>query len=474
MEQVDIHAHCDHCFKTQCLYSECKIIRCQKCGAHLHSCKMGEHLEEICSKCAVSCPNAQYGCKMQLQRDRVGVHLSRCNAYLIHCNFSWNRSFVSIIAKRYFKRVAKGLENEGRLQTKAANLDTEISMVLRDQDQIFESFKCSRLCRIKQRDFLNRTHPLLPLGYKQQPAVYMAADSSDEEEKDEQIVMRSTPQAFAGCPICRTDPGEQHLHVLGNINAKDEYDPDFKSQPNAAGLPLDVILPSGNLKYNLFLNLEHGHANARSMAEPKNFHMFSCNLVLRRDEYLDHIHYHDDIAHFDGGRFVRCPYGCGFGVEKLMPSRGKFIFKPFFDTVIYTDLDEQNECINISLPKLLSVFSMASDYLDSASLNALSATCSWIRAKIFDYFPHRYLIYRPWFKKRHVDGRVEWKMDSEKKKFSKVQRPTWAIKQNPEFQRALEKHKNNCSYKDQNQNSLQLQTNELLIELVNKMSIFVE
>src|SRR2546423_7242838 len=109
--------------------------------------------------------------------------------------------------------------------------------------------KCSRFCRVKQRDFLNRTHPLLPLLYKQRPQFYTNVDSSDEEENDELTVMRSTPQAFAGCPICRTDPGEQHLHVLGNFNANETYDPEIEMQEIAISLPLNVLLPPINLKY---------------------------------------------------------------------------------------------------------------------------------------------------------------------------------------------------------------------------------
>lgn len=54
--------------------------------------------------------------------------------------------------------------------------------------------QCSRLCRVKQRDYMNRTHPLLPLNYAQHPAFYLAIDSSDEEDQDEQRVMRSMPQ----------------------------------------------------------------------------------------------------------------------------------------------------------------------------------------------------------------------------------------------------------------------------------------
>jgi hypothetical protein len=70
---------------------------------------------------------------MTLFRGRIGGHLKRCNAYLIHCNFCWNRSFVSIIAKRYFKRIAKGLESDSRQQPRINNVDSEISMALCDQ-----------------------------------------------------------------------------------------------------------------------------------------------------------------------------------------------------------------------------------------------------------------------------------------------------------------------------------------------------
>jgi hypothetical protein len=70
---------------------------------------------------------------MELSRDRVSSHLKRCNAYLIHCNFCWNRSFVSIIAKRYFKRIAKELEDGVRLKSKQHDVDSEISMALCDQ-----------------------------------------------------------------------------------------------------------------------------------------------------------------------------------------------------------------------------------------------------------------------------------------------------------------------------------------------------
>jgi hypothetical protein len=81
----------------------------------------------------IPCPNTQYGCKIKVLRNRVAEHLKRCNAYVITCNFCWNRSFVSIIAKRYFKRVAKELEDLDIFDLDLKDADSEILMSLKDQ-----------------------------------------------------------------------------------------------------------------------------------------------------------------------------------------------------------------------------------------------------------------------------------------------------------------------------------------------------
>ena len=168
--------------------------------------------------------------------------------------------------------------------------------------------------------------------------------------------------------------------------------------------------------------MEFGRVNARTLSNPKLFHMFCCGQLLRRDEYWDHQNYHDKVAHPENSRFVRCQYGCGFGVEKFKPTRGQlkythnylliwlFRYDSFCDTILHTNLVEVESHKNaeIRISKFMVVLSMADKFLDGATLNALSATCSFIRSNIFDYFPHRYITYTSWTKKRHVDGRVEW------------------------------------------------------------------
>lgn len=83
---------------------------------------------------------------------------------------------------------------------------------------------------------------------------------------------------------------------------------------------------------------------------------------------------------------------------------------------MYPNEVEKLDDFDINLTKLLTVLSLADNYLDTASLNALCGTCSFIRSNIYDYFPHRYFVYRNWKKKRHIDGRIEWLMDDSVRK----------------------------------------------------------
>lgn len=149
------------------------------------------------------------------------------------------------------------------------------------------------------------------------------------------------------------------------------------------------------------------------MSNSKLFHMFNCGQLLRRDEYYDHLFFHSNVVHMEDSRFIRCNYGCEFGIEKYLPSNGKFKYDDFFGTIVHTNDVEIKENIEFPLFKLLSVLSNVKDYLDGATLNALAATCSSIRKNIYNYFPNKYMIYREWKKKRFVDGRIGWFMNGE-------------------------------------------------------------
>lgn len=127
--------------------------------------------------------------------------------------------------------------------------------------------------------------------------------------------------------------------------------------------------------------------------------------------------------------------------------------------------------MEIKFPEFFLALRIANKYLDAASLNALSATCTFIRNNIPKYFPQRLVAHRPWFKKRHVDGRIEWKMDKVQYKFSRVQLPNWSIRQNPDFWRELESHKKACPCKEISNEETQIKSLDLISELVGWLSM---
>lgn len=133
-------------------------------------------------KAAIPCPLRQYGCQAELVRNRVALHYQQCPAFVLRCNFSWSRSFISLAAKRRFKLSVKGFLSPTPVEQLRPE-DAELHLALRDQQAVAESLLCSRECRTRQRDCHNVLHPLLPLRFKSAAAQLLEADSSDEEEK---------------------------------------------------------------------------------------------------------------------------------------------------------------------------------------------------------------------------------------------------------------------------------------------------
>lgn len=80
----------------------------------------------------------------------MAAHLKLCNAYVLYCNFCWNRSFVSLIAKRFFKKVAKELEETRIFNANEIDGDSEILMALQDQ-VCFKKYECAKSCIFRSR-----------------------------------------------------------------------------------------------------------------------------------------------------------------------------------------------------------------------------------------------------------------------------------------------------------------------------------
>ncbi|KAI6173482.1 TRAF-type domain-containing protein [Aphelenchoides besseyi] len=466
-----VHIHCLNCFKSSCSLSQCPLIQCNGCGVCLHECKLTEHCEEICSNTWVACPLSLYGCTKNVRRDHITHHLLRCCAWVIRCNFTWNRAFISLTLARRFKQAAKGLNaEEAKLIANSdslENLDTEFAMALHDQRQVAQSFRCSRACRFKQRQSSHGKHPILPLSIKQFPHYYSIENSSDEEEMDRLAVMRARPQAFKNCSICRENAGEQHLHILGNLNeakSKTQDGENATKDDKPSQISLNTLLPSLNLQCGLFMELESTRLNVQD----RLVHGFICKQEFRRDENVNHCKYHTDISHVDE-RFSRCVLGCNFGVPKRIPTEGRIKFDGYFDQFVHCDLHDVDPTANeFDLERFLLVIQIAVESIDGASLNALAATSSEIRRQMFLLFPQRLLISRLWRKMRLPNGQPHWELMEAKHKFSRVQSPC-SFKANPNVWREMTEHRKVCPLSDG------IKYNELpLIETVANMKRLAE
>lgn len=143
-EWTQQHWHCINCYKVECMTDDvcCEMTRCRKCGANMHLCKLEDHMNEVCLRVSFGASNSKklfQGsvkcplCQIDVVRDHMSIHLRKCNSFTINCNFCWSRSFVSLIAKRFFKRVAKEFEDFCIFDVELNSADSEILMTLQDQ-----------------------------------------------------------------------------------------------------------------------------------------------------------------------------------------------------------------------------------------------------------------------------------------------------------------------------------------------------
>ncbi len=69
LQDVDLHMHCLACVRVHCTDSTgtvaCPVVACinSACTAHMHACKMDDHLMHVCQYTVVECLNTFYGCE---------------------------------------------------------------------------------------------------------------------------------------------------------------------------------------------------------------------------------------------------------------------------------------------------------------------------------------------------------------------------------------------------------------------------
>uniref|UniRef100_A0A914VX74 F-box domain-containing protein n=1 Tax=Plectus sambesii TaxID=2011161 RepID=A0A914VX74_9BILA len=423
---VDDHLHCEQCYRDgYCSYELCPLVECQEhCGASLHACKVDDHFV-ICQEVRVPCLNQAYGCPTWTKRGMQRKHLLTCPANVVVCAVDWNRRVINPSAKKTIKRIAKGFDSCALRPTDEDDLD--VCLTLLDQREVIDSYTLPRALRKKLTDFFNPGHPVLPVERakvaESKKSAVMAeefVDSSDEENREKERLLKKKKSHFAYCYQCRIDPSSQHLHTLGNMNFQ-EQDENHNAKKFASS-----VLPEFYRKRQLYLNItsEFMSANMQkvdqqlSLRTDQAIYTFKCCLPMRREEFSRHYsEYHNDIIQsLDRHSTIRCPlfeFGCEFKYDRLKPKDGRVRFNPFLDSCTYLpqyskahNEFEEGRCHILDLPPIMLLDILMR--LDGASLSCFSATCKYLRTFTQQELRQHGIVQIKWLKTYNERQEPKW------------------------------------------------------------------
>ncbi|KAF2367792.1 F-box domain [Trinorchestia longiramus] len=159
---INIHFHCEHCFKlSKCkVYPKagwsCEVISCPHyCGMRFHACKLLEH-DLLCSHVRVPCLNKGYGCPHTMPRHALSRHLPQCPASVVVCGCERNRWLA---ATRPRETIAP---HRGYMKH-FSSADLDVCVALHDQTLLNQLAEASPEERNAATSNTNRRYPLLPL-----------------------------------------------------------------------------------------------------------------------------------------------------------------------------------------------------------------------------------------------------------------------------------------------------------------------
>uniref|UniRef100_A0A0X3P6J5 F-box only protein 40 n=2 Tax=Schistocephalus solidus TaxID=70667 RepID=A0A0X3P6J5_SCHSO len=166
--------HCLDCIRSDCNVLECPVVFCPlRCGHRLHSCKIDDHLENICKLSIVSCTNRNLGCPRSFQRCELGRHLVYCPASIVHCTVEWNR-WPRFMGEKYpfllppnkcraanNKPLPQEVVPEESVAFQTRNFD--LALTARDQAVLEKSTRVSARTKGALRSCLTQLYPALPM-----------------------------------------------------------------------------------------------------------------------------------------------------------------------------------------------------------------------------------------------------------------------------------------------------------------------
>ncbi|VDM54310.1 unnamed protein product [Angiostrongylus costaricensis] len=356
--------HCVSCHLAKCEVESILQCKCPQCHVSMHECKIEDHITEICHKTFTPCINASYGCRKLIRRDRRSRHLENCSASVVVCGREWDRCVLSPTSKLQLKKWGKGIERD------SSNLPLDIALTISDQNVIIQSYGFSRFDRVRRRDGLHPSHPVLPL---REVSHFSDEENSSDEETRAKVVFTlhlGVQGFFFPILLFQMDPSSQHLHTLGNESVKYEeikrvkrFGKDLNFSPET----MPEFLVRGE-------NIAH---------IPLTFFvLLKCLKTFRRVEYADHhVSQHVRCINSLSDLVVRCPNwqrGCTFYTTRLRPKLNFFRFLSSLDSISFLpSFPDYNE--NTSLPRPLDTLPAwliitLLKYLPNSAIRSLSQT----------------------------------------------------------------------------------------------------
>ncbi|VDD81618.1 unnamed protein product [Mesocestoides corti] len=103
LEDTFCYKHCRNCILLDCALNDCPVVKCPlRCGSQMHTCKVEEHVANVCPLFELPCVNSEIGCPRKMERRMRGQHLLSCPASIVHCTAEWNRMPRLLGEKRPF------------------------------------------------------------------------------------------------------------------------------------------------------------------------------------------------------------------------------------------------------------------------------------------------------------------------------------------------------------------------------------
>uniref|UniRef100_A0A915LXQ8 TRAF-type domain-containing protein n=1 Tax=Meloidogyne javanica TaxID=6303 RepID=A0A915LXQ8_MELJA len=403
------HVHCVNCIKLNCKQGDlCPLIHCNFCGVRLHKCKLEDHIEHICGKAPCNCPNTIYGCNVRLRRQLIAEHIAFCCASIVFCPFVRNRQFYSAKAKKLLKRIA----------------------------------------RTGEKIFPENEKTMEELNELEVPDIAIAL--IDQENKNKKI-----REPFAGCRLCKLDPGSQHLHQLGSMKENKENGDFEQKKKNILKLfdnnSILSFLPEFYRKRSLlvtpnipFLSIVLGEEYLSV-----NYPIFGCSACyIPRSQFNSHYASHNILDESTPYNFIaRCPNwqrGCSFKMNTYNSFLSACVYEPMPNLPILMRVPTASSS-GLFLAEMPSHFYLLiARWMDDASLRTLSVTCSRMYQLLPKLLPHRLCVEIKWKKERVVgDGFVGNRFYES---FSAVQGSIPSLIVQP--QGPIIDHLQNCDYRD--------------------------